>query len=343
MIRYWSTIFGLDCERSIWVEHEDLGKEKITKHKNKKYGVKIPHAIDNKVTLRPRGPGRTKDSKIGDLLLHVWLNRGEDIRKSLWISETSARNGADKRLQLEQKKIRIVIPEKGYDGLVIRPRGLGRNPRFRWRTLFLPRRRGNLLVKLCVYPDSITPNYQSFDMLTTNDMALEGWVYRKIDDIPHKMGRSTFLINPIQADAVADLFNEHGLRAIFYALVGHLKLDHLDIRLTESDSISSPGNCQRTLTSHSSTPMACSYVITINEQFLDNPFSIAAILAHELCHVVYNERIEDKPESGTYILGTEQELLEIERTVELLVFMFKIGEFQLRVSRDRQLTLRHFN
>ena len=329
MRRYWSTIFGLNYERSIWVEQEDLGKDKAIKHKNKQYRVKIPRKIDKKVTLRLRGLGRTKDNKTGDLLLHVWLNKGDDIRKSLWLSETSARNGANKILRFDGKKIRIVIPEKSYNGLVIRLRGLGRKPGFRRRAPFLHRKRGNLLVKLFVYPDSITPKYGSFDMLATDDMALEGWVYRKIDEITHKIDKPSFLVNPIQADAVADLFNECGWRGIFHALVGHLKLTRLNITLTESDSISLPGNCQRTVTLQNGTPVACNYTIAINEQFLDNPFFVAAIIAHELCHVVYAERIEDKSMSVAYSIKSDQASLEEERTVDLLVFMFKIGEFGL--------------
>ena len=35
--------------------------------------------------------------------------------------------------------------------------------------------------------------------------------------------------------------------------------------------------------------------------------------------------------------------LEEERTVDFLVFMFKMGEFQLRVARDERLTLGYFN
>ena len=33
----------------------------------------------------------------------------------------------------------------------------------------------------------------------------------------------------------------------------------------------------------------------------------------------------------------------MEQTVDLLVFMFKIGEFQLRVSRDQRLAIGYFN
>jgi hypothetical protein len=327
----------------IWVEQEDLGNDKIIRHRNKRYRVKIPRRMNRRVILRLRGLGRTGENRTGDLLLHVWLNKGDDTRETLWLSETSARNGASKILVFEGRRIRISIPEKSYHGLTIRLKGLGRKRSFRWDAPFLRRRRGNLLVKLIVYPDSITPKYGSFGMLSTDDMVLEGWVYRRIDEMVHKMGKPAFLVNPIQADAVADLFNECGWRRIFDALVVHLKLTHLDIELTESDSIALPGSCQKTITQQNGGALACNYMITINKQFLDNPFSVAAIMAHELCHVVYSERIEGRPKGVGYRIKTEQASLEEERTVDLLVFMFKIGEFQLRVSRDKRLTLGYFN
>ena len=39
------------------------------------------------------------------------LDYGDDIRKSLWLSETSARKGTDKKLFLGEKAITMVIPE----------------------------------------------------------------------------------------------------------------------------------------------------------------------------------------------------------------------------------------
>jgi hypothetical protein len=180
-------------------------------------------------------------------------------------------------------------------------------------------------------------------MLSTDAMALEGWIYRKFDEVIHKIGKPSFLVSPIQAETVADLFNECGWRGIFHALVGHLKLTHFKIELTKSDSISLPGSCQRTATVQNNNSVVYNYMITINEQFLDNPFSVAAIMAHELCHVIYTETIEDIPKTTGYIIKTEQGTLKEERTVDLLVFMFKIGEFQLRVARDKRLTLGYFD
>jgi hypothetical protein len=338
---YWQGMFGLDCERSIWVGQEDLGQERLIRHKNKRYKVKIPPTIDGNVTLRLEGLGNTRNNTTGDLLLHVWLNKGEDVRQSLWLSETLARDGAQKTLRLGERRIRVTIPAKSSDGLVIRLRGLGEKPDFAWRAPFLRRKRGNLLVKLHVFPDDVPPRYGSFDAMTTDDMALEGWVYRKIDDIAHRVGRPSFLMEPIKAGAVADTFNEGGWRAVFDALVRHLKLIHLNITVAESDAHSPPGYCQRLVAMKDNIPVAATYAITINRQFLDNPFSVAAIAAHELCHVVYSERIEDRS-LGAY-LKSQQASLEEERTVDLLVFMFKVGEFQLRVSRDQRLTFGYFN
>lgn len=343
MRRYWNTIFGLDYERSIWIEEEDLGKEKVIRLKNKQYAVKIPRNIDKNIVLRLRGLGKTIDHKTGDLLLHIWLNKGDDIRKSLWLSETSARNGGDKKLLLDEKTIIMVIPPNSCNGLAIRLTGLGRTLNFNWRAPFLHRKRGNVLVQLYIYPDNVTLNYGSFEMLSTENLALEGWAYQRIDEVIHKIGRSSLPVDPIQAATVADLFNERGWRAIFYALMSHLQLTHLNIGLTTSSSISMPGTCQKNATIQNNSPVAYNYMITINEQFLDNPFFTAAILAHELCHVVFSERIDDAPKSVGYRIRTEKETLEEERIVDLLVFIFKLGEFQLRVARDKRLTLGYFN
>jgi len=344
MSRFWDSIFKLDHELSIWVEEEELGEKKVIYHKGKRYYVKIPKEVDKKITLRLKGLGKTRFRKTGDLLLHVWLNKGEDVRKVLWLSETSARNGANKRLFTWEKKITMVIPKNSYDGLTIRLRGLGRGPSISQRAPVLDReKRGNLLVKLSVYPDRITPKYGSFETLSTERMALEGWVYRKYDEVIRKLGRSSLPVESIQASAIADPFNERGWRSIFDALVDHLRLTSLGIDLSKSASISRPGSCERTVTVHDNRVTRCYYRITIKEQFLDNPFSIAAIMAHELCHAVYSERIDDTPKSVGYVIKSEKATLEEERTVDLLVFMFRMGEFQLRVARDKRLTLGYFN
>jgi hypothetical protein len=66
-------------------------------------------------------------------------------------------------------------------------------------------------------------------------------------------------------------------------------------------------------------------------------------MAHELCHVIYSEKIDNRIQFIGYGNITEPVSLEEEHTVDLLVFMFKIGEFQLRVARDKRLTLGYFN
>ena len=283
------------------------------------------------------------------------LDYGEDIRKSLWLSETSARKGADKKLFLGEKTITMVVPPNSYHGLTIRLKGFGKELGFNWRAPLLRRKRGNALVKLLVYPDAITPKYGSFEMLSTEDMALEGWVYRKFDEVINKLGKSSFPTHPIQASVTADLFNEGGWTSIFYALVRHLNLAHLIIEITTSASISLPGCCEKTATVQyypsayntaivpSNNRVTYTYKVTINEQFLDNPFSIAAILAHELCHIVYSEKIVDAHTSVGDVIKSDKTTLEDEHMVDLLVFMFKMGEFQLRVARDKRLTFGYFN
>jgi hypothetical protein len=344
MQKYRDRLFGLNDELSIWVEEEDLGKERVIRRKHGSYSVRIPQELNREITLRLKGLGKTRSGKTGDLLLHVWLNKGEDVKTNLWLSETSARNGTEKTLLIDGQPITMVIPPKSHNGLTIRLKDLGREASFSSRAPALDeKKKGSALVKLCVYPDQITPKYESFEALSYEDMTLEGWVYRKFDEVIRKLGRSAFPDQPVRADEIADLFNECGWNSIFDALVEDLNLKQLGIELATSASDSLPGCCERIVAFQNATVVGYQYRIRINEQFLDSPFAITAILAHELCHVIYSENIDNAVRSSGIVIKTEKAKLEEERTVDLLVFMFQLGEFQLRVARDKRITLGYFN
>lgn len=344
MKKIWNTIFGLDVERSMWVEEEDLGKEKVFYYREHRYFVKIPQTINKHITLRLRGLGKKRFKKAGDIYLHLWLNKGEDIHTRLWLSETSARKGVDKKIRLGTKIITMIVPPNSRHGLTIRLRGYGREGLFGpYAPPLAHKRRGNALVKLSVYPDCIAPHYGSFENLSTDSMALEGWVYRYVDEVIKKVGKPSFRVNSLRAETIADQFNEGGWRSIFDALLKHLELEQLPIEVKISEPESLPGTCQRRVQVSSNTSSINEYAITINEKFLDNPFAVAAILAHELCHVVYGEKIADTPQMSGYVTKSDKATLDEERTVDLLVFLFKMGEFQLRLARDTRLTFGYFN
>jgi hypothetical protein len=63
---------NLDCERSIWVEEEELGQERFIEHGRKRYRVKIPQTISKRITLRLTGLGKRFGDRTGDLFLHVY-------------------------------------------------------------------------------------------------------------------------------------------------------------------------------------------------------------------------------------------------------------------------------
>jgi hypothetical protein len=342
MKSFLDTLFGLDEEHSIWIENEELGTEKLIQHRKKRYRVKIPENIQKKVILRLKGIGKKRGHKTGDLYLHVWLNRGEDIWTNLWLSETSARNGESQRLRLTDRNIRVKIPRGSSHGQVIRLKGLGREPNPRSKVPPTERKPGNLMIRLCIYPDTVSPKYGSFGTLTTDDMFLEGWVFLKFDQIIQKIGKAEFPSAPIKADLVAENFNLHGWRGVFQILLDYLKLTDMAIEIKKSSTLSAPGMCEKTLITQDNHTSR-KYSITIHQQFLDHPFSIAAILAHELCHVVYCEKIQSPADSSAYNFQNKKASLEEERTVDLLVFMYQLGEFQLRVARDKRLTIGYFN
>ena len=187
MKRFWDRFFGLDVHRSIWIDPDELGKERVIKCNRKQYRVKIPGKINKEVILRLRGIGRTKDGLTGNLYLHVYLNKGDDIRRDYWIPESDARKGTSRKLNVGEGRARVFLPAGSYDGLVMRYSGLGREQDFNWRVPFLKRKNGNYYLKLHVYPDTIIPRYGAFEHLSTRDMYLEGWVYRTYDQVLEKI------------------------------------------------------------------------------------------------------------------------------------------------------------
>jgi DnaJ-class molecular chaperone len=192
MRRIWNRLTNLNEERSIWLLQEELGKELILMHRKAQYRVKIPKTINKKVSIRLRGLGKKRFKQTGDLLLHVWLNKGTDVRRTLWLSENAILQGTEKIIWVDKKRIQVVIPPYSHQGLVLRLKGLGKEVDCRLGPPLLDKNRGDLYIKLFGYPDTVTPQYGSFENLGTDDMAHEGWIYRKIDEVTQKIGSPPF-------------------------------------------------------------------------------------------------------------------------------------------------------
>ena len=71
MNRFLGKLFSLDVERSIWIEEDELGKEKFIFQNDKRYSVKNPKIINHKITLRLKGIGKSRFRKTGNLYLHL--------------------------------------------------------------------------------------------------------------------------------------------------------------------------------------------------------------------------------------------------------------------------------
>jgi len=178
-----------------------------------------------------------------------------------------------------------------------------------------------------------------FDNLSVDEMALEGWIYKKLDEIYKKLGKNYFSDISTKAWEMADLFNEYGWRGIFNEILKRLYLT-CPVNVYESSNIDKPGICKINTTYRNNIPESNEYTIEINKIFIHNPIFVTAILAHELCHIVSYEKLDYK-----FVIYTEneKEKLENERLVDLLVFLFGFGDFQLRASRDEHITFGYFD
>ncbi len=331
---------NLDYHCSIVVEEEERGNYKTIIHEGREITFRVPPEVDRKITVRLKGLGKTKGNQTGNLLVRVWVNEGEDANAILWLSESSARNGATKKLSFMRGMIQVVVPKGSSDGSIITIEGQGKEAEFPESISYSNRKRGDLFVTLRTYLDYIYLKCRPFDSLDTDDMALEGWVYLKIDEIVSRMGQSILSVQPVIADTIADTFNESGLTGVFSYLINHFQLSNRNITLEVSDSIFKPGKCEYFCSGGYSR-----YKISIDGTFVHNPFAVTAILAHELAHLVYLENFgflhfqstEEPPH-----LSKDKQDREEELTVDLLVFMYKLGGFQIRVSRDRSITMGYF-
>jgi hypothetical protein len=337
-----TNLADLDCHHTIVVEPGGLDKYKTIFNETKEIEFRVPKKIEQPTILRLKGLGKIKGKLTGNLLIEIWLNKGEDVNACLWLSESSAWNGTVKNLWTSKGMINVLVPRRSDDGIIIRMKGFGNPPAFGPGVAFHSEKRGDLLVRVRTYPDHVNPLYRSFGLLNTDAMALEGWVYQKIDEIISKFGKSILYLEPITADTIAEVFNEKGWKGIFNYLRNHLNLKDLKIEVIPTDSMTKPGECQQNVSQYSSGSVYInSCKIYINQAYIEDPICVAAILAHELCHVIYGQhflQIDKNNQSNN-----DKQTLEQERMVDLLVFMHRIGGFQIRVSRAKHITLGYFD
>lgn len=332
------TINDSDEKASIWIHEDMLGTVQTLRHRGQEVRYRLPQQVDGQVTLRFKGHGRTDEQQTGDLLLCVRLDRSRNIDAVLWLAESEAAGGCQKILQFGRECLSVTVPPGSRDGQVVRA---GRKTAFKQGLPLSGRNRGDLYAKLRVFPETIKPVYGAVEGMSIEELAIEGWVYRRIDLVLGKINSEAFRVPPMTAKEAATLFNERGWLVLARAVVARLGLGTAAIEITSSANLPVPGQCRRSVQKNSwGRILSCRYAISIRSDFLDDPFAVVAILAHELCHVINFRCLAPCQD---YVSQPGSELLEEERTVDLLVFMFQLGEFQMRVARKRGMTLGYFN
>jgi hypothetical protein len=338
-----TNLADLDNHYSILVEPQELGQYKTIISENREIHFRVPQKIIPTEIQRLKGLGKTKGKLTGNILIQMWLNKGIDVNTTLWLSEDSAWKGTHRTLWTSNGIIQVIIPKGSKNNSLITMKGFGDPPKFGAGVYFDNAKRGDLFIRLRTYQDSIEPRYGSFGSLSTEAMGVEGWVYKKIDEIISKLGTSILNYEPITADEIAEVYNETGWHGIFTHLRNRLNLTDIKIEIVPTGKLTRPGECHMNLSQYhdAGSVYVTSAVIYIDQAYLCDPIFAAAILAHELCHVVYSQNFLKSVKSKQ--TPNDPETLEQERAVDLLLFMFRLGGFQIRVSRDRNLTLGYFN
>ena len=326
-------------QKQSWLTEEQLGTVQTLRHRGRSIQYRVPKEIQKEITLRFKGYGKTTNGEPGDLLLLLRVDRGRDVEADLWLSQNQASQGCEKEFLSSAQIISVPVPCVSRHDDVVRVKQRGKRLPYQWGLPIFGRRRGDLRLRLRVFQDTVVPNYREANRLSTNDLAIEGWIYRHYDEALEKLGNRPHELAPFTALDAANRFNRSGWRGIADALIERFGLVFSSVKIKSATSLPAPGQCQTEVTT-SATNTSYRHTILIRSDFLGDPFAVAAILAHELCHVVEIRKF-GRATITQQLKGPD--LLEVERTVDLLVFLHGLGEFQLRVARNSQLTLGYFN
>src|SRR5215469_2009323 len=109
----------LNEEKSLVVGREDLGTIRTLIHRGQTVRYRLPDKIENQVTLRFRGRGKTVGQETGDLLLHITVDRGKDIHAVLWLTESEARSGFVKTVKCGSSHYPVRVPAGIGNGQVL--------------------------------------------------------------------------------------------------------------------------------------------------------------------------------------------------------------------------------
>jgi len=150
----------------------------------------------------------------------------------------------------------------------------------------------------------------------------------------------------VHVNKVVEAYNHKGVEGVFYLLKSYLKIRY-HVKLSICNAINEPGRCLCKITKStlrdnysnitSTKTYYSDYEIMINQKYINNPFFVASILAHELCHIVYNTYLAETENGSTGFYyrnswGVDDSTTEMEQTVDVLTFVLGLGEFRIRAK-----------
>lgn len=270
-----------------------------------------------------------------------WTANGRlELHGELWLSATQAAEGGVYSWGCAPE-VRVRVPPGVAEGTQLCLRGQGQSPSLLRRICSWNASRGDLRLRVRTFLETVAPRIPDVEELSTEALAAEAWIYRNLDELRRMLGPRIPASEP-SALEVAARFNAAGWSGVGQLLLDHLRLRHAEILLTASGELSLPGQC-RTDAREEDGVVNKRYEIRVQEAMVQEPFLVTAVLAHELCHVIKSEWLTPKAPGEPGLESDERARLEEERTVDLLVFMYGLGEFQVRAAEENRFTLGYFD
>lgn len=320
----------------------------IYKTGDKKYKINLPVITSGKLH-KLRIVTKHNENSI-EKIIRVRYNKGKTVAKNCWIGKNSLTQSYETVIRVGNRVIKFKVDENANQTYKQKLCSLGILPKISLFSIFRKKYRGDVIVKFHTYDDTLKVFVPKYESLSNTDLLDEKLGKSKINSLV-KSNSNLFdpkksLENKIDNEELVRQFNIYGVKGVFKTIKNHV-LKGVKVKFSINPGLIEPGVCKSVIKTttcygpYSALPTVSKeftkFHIEINPSYIHNPFVAAAVISHELCHVINNRYLNSHYGSGfafssfsEYSKYSNFDKTDEEKTVEVLTIINGLGEYQLR-------------
>ncbi len=333
---------------TVWIDDRDIGRRRSIRVDGRTVAFIVPSFEGPTHELRLPGAGRTTVARTGHVLLTLRRIRGETQSRNVWISADERASGTYIDVRTSAGVLKVRVPPGHPAGRILRLREAGPLPDAGTHEPPPSTRRGDVLLRVLYYTPVLQLRQSSPDELTTEQLALEAMARRRFDEFAKAIPAHFLSKPPLPVARVVDAFNLDGWTAVCACVIGHLEMAAYSIDPPTAESLPprTAGRCESAVFRPSGR---MTHRIAIDIGLIESPFAVAAVCAHELCHVISNEHLrshESIAKRGVILEGSavgSADIEQEEQRVDFMVCCVGLGHFQVYTRRTAEIHMGYYD